>query len=314
MVCLNEVKNILTVDVEEAFHRNDLTLSSHQREILGGRVVEQTQRLLALLKAAGQRGTFFVLGEVAEQYPDLVKQLGEHGFEVGLHGYHHHLVYEQEEETFRCETHAAKVLLEKIGGGEVIGFRAPSWSITQKSLWALRTLADMGLQYDSSILPARAYLGGIRQSHPGIHRRKEAEIMEVPPSVVSIGRFRFPFSGGLYLRILPYGFIRACIKRLNTRGLPAVIYLHPWELDTGLPRLKVGWKGRYALYHNLDTVQTKIERLLAEFSFAPVCEVLQDVRSHMQPVYGYPGPVQEPIHDHINHGGSGPHHISRILP
>ena len=311
MVCFNAVKNILTVDVEEAFHRNDRTLSSHQRQILGGRVVEQTQRLLALLKSAGQQGTFFVLGEVAEQYPDLVRQLGEHGFELGLHGYHHHLVYEQDKETFRRETYAAKILLEEIGGKEVIGFRAPSWSITQKSLWALRILADMGFQYDSSILPARAYLGGIHQSDPGIHRRTEAEIIEVPPSVVSIGGFRIPFSGGLYLRILPYGLIRACIKRLNRRGLPAVIYLHPWELDTELPRLQLGWKGRYALYHNLDTVQTKIERLLAEFSFAPVCEVLQDVHSLMQPVYGYPGPVKEPIHDHTNHGRPEPHRISR---
>jgi polysaccharide deacetylase family protein (PEP-CTERM system associated) len=310
MVRLNTVKNILTVDVEEAFHRNDRTLSSHQREILGGRVVEQTQRLVALLKAAGQRGTFFVLGEVAEQHPDLVKQLGGDGFELGLHGYQHRLVYEQDKETFRRETHAAKVLLEKIGGKEVIGFRAPSWSITRKSLWALRILADMGLQYDSSILPARAYLGGIRQSHPGIHRRTEAEIVEVPPSVVSIGRFRLPFSGGLYLRTLPYWFIRACIKRLNNRGLPAIIYLHPWELDTELPRLTLGWKGRYALYHNLDTVQTKVKRLLAEFSFAPVYEVLLDTHFLMQPVYGYPGPV---IRDHTHHGDPGPH-ISSIAP
>jgi polysaccharide deacetylase family protein (PEP-CTERM system associated) len=279
MVQGNAMKNILTIDVEEAFHRNDLNLSPHQREILGGRVVEQTQRLLALLRATGQGGTFFVLGEVAEQYPELVKQLGENGFELGLHGYYHRLVYEQGEEAFRRETHAAKVLLEEIGGNEIIGFRAPSWSITQQSLWALRILADMGFQYDSSILPATSYLEGIRHSNPLIHQRAEAGIIEVPPSIVSIGRFRLPFSGGLYLRTLPYWFIRFCIKRLNKRGLPAVIYLHPWEMDTGLPRLRLGWKGRYALYHNLDTVQAKVERLLAEFSFAPVHEVLQDEHS-----------------------------------
>ena len=279
MVHSNAVKNILTVDVEEAFHRNDFNLSPYQRELLGGRVVEQTQRILALLRAAGQRGTFFVLGEVAEQYPDLVKQLGKNGFELGLHGYYHRLVYKQREEAFRRETHAAKVLLEEIGGSEVVGFRAPSWSITQKSLWALNILANMGFQYDSSILPARAYLGGIRRSNSEIHRRAEAEIIEVPPSIMRIGRFRLPFSGGIYLRTLPYRFIRSCIKRLNKRGLPAVIYLHPWELDTELPRLQLGWKGRYAVYHNLDTVQTKVERLLAEFSFAPVHEVLRDVHS-----------------------------------
>jgi polysaccharide deacetylase family protein (PEP-CTERM system associated) len=279
MVRVNAVKNILTVDVEEAFHRNDLRLSPHQRELLGGRVVEQTQRLVALLRAAGHRGTFFVLGEIAEQYPDLVKQLGEDGFELGLHGYYHRLVYEQGKEAFRRETHAAKELLEKIGGRKVVGFRAPSWSITRKSLWALRILAGMGFRYDSSILPAKSYLEGMHRSNPLIHRRSEAGIIEVPPSVVSLGRFRLPFSGGLYLRTLPYWFIRFFIKGLNKKGLPAVIYLHPWELDTELPRLRLGWKGRYALYHNLDTVQTKVERLLAEFSFAPVYEVLKDAHS-----------------------------------
>ncbi|OGP53827.1 MAG: hypothetical protein A2Y65_06030 [Deltaproteobacteria bacterium RBG_13_52_11] len=276
MVRVKEVKNILTVDVEESFHRNDLHLSRQQRELMGGRVIEQTERLVALLKAAGQRGTFFVLGEVAEKYPALVRMLGEDGFELGLHSYCHRLVYEQGEEEFRRETQAAKTMLEEMGGREVVGFRAPSWSITQKSLWALRILADMGFQYDSSILPARAYLGGIPWSNPLIHRRAEAEIIEVPPSIIKIGRFRLPFSGGLYLRTLPYGFIRYCITRLNKKGVPAVIYLHPWELDTDLPRIGVGWKGRYALYHNLDTVQPKVEQLLKEFSFAPVCEALGD--------------------------------------
>ena len=276
MVQGNGIKNILTVDVEEAFHRNDLRLSRRQRELLGGRVVEQTERLVSLLKAAGQRGTFFVLGEVADQYPDLVRRLAAQGFELGLHGYSHRLVYEQREGEFLKEMQAAKTLLEELGKRKVVGFRAPSWSITQRSLWALKILAAMGFQYDSSILPAKAYLGGVPGSNPLIHRRKEADIIEVPPSVVRMGPFRLPFSGGLYLRTLPYGFIRHCIMRLNKKGIPAVIYLHPWELDTGLPRLGLGWKGRYALYYNLKTTQAKVEQLLAEFSFAPVCEVLND--------------------------------------
>lgn len=276
MVQGNGVKNILTVDVEEAFHRNDLHLSRRQRELLGGRMVEQTELLVSLLQAAGQRGTFFVLGKVAEQYPDLVKRLAADGFELGLHGYSHCLIYEQREKEFLRETQAAKALLEERGGREVVGFRAPSWSITQRSLWALKLLAAMGFQYDSSILPARSYLGGVPSSNPLIHRRTEADIIEVPPSIVSMGPLRLPFSGGLYLRTLPYGFIRHCIARLNKKGIPAVIYLHPWELDTGLPRLRLGWKGRYALYYNLKTAQAKVEQLLAEFSFAPVCEVLND--------------------------------------
>jgi polysaccharide deacetylase family protein (PEP-CTERM system associated) len=279
MVQRDGVKNILTVDVEEAFHRNDLRLSRRQRALLEGRVVEQTERLASLVRAAGQRGTFFILGEVAEQHPELVKRLAADGFELALHGYSHRLVYEQREGEFLRETQAAKALLEEVGNRKIVGFRAPSWSITQRSLWALKILADMGFQYDSSILPAKAYLGGVPRSNPLIHRRKEADIIEVPPSIVSMGRFRFPFSGGLYLRALPYGFIRQCIMRLNKKGIPAVIYLHPWELDTGLPRLEVGWKGRFALYYNLDKTQRKVEQLLAEFSFAPVREVLNDAYS-----------------------------------
>jgi hypothetical protein len=134
----------------------------------------------------------------------------------------------------------------------------------------------MGFQYDSSILPAKAYLGGVPRSNPLIHRRTEADIIEVPPSVFSLGPFRLPFSGGLYLRTLPYGFIRYCITRLNKKGIPAVVYLHPWELDTEIPRLGLRWKGRYAIYHNLATAQAKVEQLLRDFSFAPVCEVLND--------------------------------------
>jgi polysaccharide deacetylase family protein (PEP-CTERM system associated) len=276
MVQGNGLKNILTVDVEEAFHRNDRSLSRRQRELLGGRVIEQTELLISLLQAAGQRATFFVLGEVAEQYPALVKQLAAAGFELGLHGYAHCLVYEQREGEFFRETQAAKALVEELGGREVVGFRAPSWSITQRSFWALKILAAMGFRYDSSILPTKSYLGGVPRSNPLIHRRTEANIIEVPPSIFSMGRFRLPFSGGLYLRTLPYGFIRHCIRRLNKRGIPAVIYLHPWELDAGLPRLQLGWEGRYALYHNLETTRPKVEQLLAEFSFVPVCEVLND--------------------------------------
>ncbi|UCC66694.1 MAG: polysaccharide deacetylase family protein [Deltaproteobacteria bacterium] len=280
---MSQLNNILTIDVEESFHRNDLLLSTGQRELLGGRLVEQTERLVSLLKAYGQRGTFFVLGEVAKEYPQLVMRFVEEGFELGIHGYHHELVYEQEREEFRHQTRKAKALLEEMVGKEIVGFRAPSWSITERSLWALKILADVGFQYDSSILPARAYLGGIPWSNTRIHRREEAEIIEVPPSIIKIGRLRLPFSGGLYLRILPYSFIQFCIKKLNKKGIPAVIYLHPWELDPELPRLRLKWKGRFALYHNLNTVQAKVERLLREFSFAPIQEVLKDAGSFRGP-------------------------------
>ena len=264
----------MTVDVEEAFHRNDMVLSAKQRLRLSGRVVEQTQRLISLLRAKQQGATFFVLGEVAARYPDLVHMIVKNKFELALHGYGHRLVYEQKEHAFRREISRAKTMLEKIGGMKVIGFRAPSWSITAKSLWALRVLAEMGFKYDSSILPAKVNLGGMYYSNPLIHRRLEADIIEIPPSVVNVWGIHLPFSGGLYLRMLPYAFIRSCIRKLNKKGMRAVIYLHPWEMDSDLPRLPLGIKGRFALYHNINTVRRKVEQLLKDFSFISIREVL----------------------------------------
>ena len=279
MVQSNQIKNILTVDVEEAFHRNDVVLSAKQRFKLSGRVVEQTQRLISLLRAEQQGATFFVLGEVAARYPGLVHMLVKNKFELALHGYGHRLVYEQKEHAFRREIIKAKAMLEEIGGKKVIGFRAPSWSITAKSLWALPALAEMGFKYDSSIFPARVNLGGMYYCNPLIHRRSEAEIIEIPPSIVNVWGIHLPFSGGLYLRLLPYDFIRSCIRKLNKKGMRAVVYLHPWEMDSNLPRLPIGFKGRFALYHNLDSVQRKVEQLLKDFSFISIREVLSDMSS-----------------------------------
>lgn len=270
------LRNILTVDLEEAFHRNDLTLAPQQSGAMRGRIVAQTRRLLELLESGGVKGTFFVVGEVAERYPKVITWLARQGHEIGLHGYTHRLVYEQGEEEFVQETRQGKRLLEQITGEAVIGFRAPSWSITERSLWALRILSEMGFRYDSSILPARACLGGISKANPLIHRRGEG-VIEVPPSIFRCGPLRLPFSGGLYLRCLPYWFVKRCIEGLNSRGLPAVVYLHPWELDPDLPRLRLNWKGRFALYYNLQGMQAKVKRLVAEFRFAPVREVLADV-------------------------------------
>jgi polysaccharide deacetylase family protein (PEP-CTERM system associated) len=274
MVQSNQVKNILTVDVEEAFHRNDISLTAKQRQKLSGRVIEQTERLISLLNAKQQGATFFVLGEVASQYPDIVRMIVKNKFELASHGYRHGLVYEQKQKKFRSETIKAKSILEEIGGMRVIGFRAPSWSITTKSLWALQILADVGFTYDSSILPSKVNLGGMYRSNPLIHHRPEAKIIEIPPSIVNAWGIRVPFSGGLYLRILPYTFIRSCISKLNKKGIRAVIYLHPWEMDSDLPRLPLGIKGRFALYYNLDTVQRKLEQLLRDFSFISAHEVL----------------------------------------
>jgi polysaccharide deacetylase family protein (PEP-CTERM system associated) len=280
MVQDNKVKNILTVDVEEAFHRNDIFLTSKQRLKLEGRFLDQTQRLISLLRSEGQGATFFILGEIADRYPDIVRIIIKNKFEVASHGYGHRLVYKQKKNFFCNETIRSKSLLEEIGGVKVIGFRAPSWSITAKSLWALPLLADIGFKYDSSILPSRVNLGGIYYSNRFIHYRPDANIIEIPPSIINLWGIHVPFSGGLYLRVLPYTFLRSCIRKLNKKGIRAVIYLHPWEMDIELPRLPLGIKGRFALYHNLDTVPQKVEQLLNDFSFISVREALENKASN----------------------------------
>jgi polysaccharide deacetylase family protein (PEP-CTERM system associated) len=234
-------------------------------------VVANTQRLLAILGQFGVRGTFFILGWVAERYPQLVRDIAACGHEIACHGFSHRLVYEQSPEEFYEETRRAKNLLEDISGSAVHGYRAASYSIVRKSLWALDILADLGFVYDSSIFPVRHDRYGIPDAERVPHRMstpKGKSIVEWPLATARILGMRLPVAGGGYFRLLPYRLSRWGLASINRREMrPFIFYLHPWEIDPAQPRVSATWLSRFRHYTNLEKCEERLRRLLSEFRF-----------------------------------------------
>jgi len=271
--------NVLTVDVEEYFHANamDAAVDPSSWDRLPRRVENNTRRLLDLLSEHDVSATFFILGWVAERLPGLVVEIARRGHEVACHGYAHRLVYRLGPRRFRDDVARGKRILEDCLGMRISGFRAASCSIVATTLWALDILIEEGFEYDSSIFPVRHDIYGI----PGFHRfavrlrRDGGEIVEIPLSTVNLLGRNWPVAGGGYLRILPYWMTRAAVRRLNSHDrAPAIVYLHPWELDSEQPRLPAGTLSRFRQYTNLGRSEARIRRLLSEFSFAPIRDVI----------------------------------------
>jgi polysaccharide deacetylase family protein (PEP-CTERM system associated) len=278
-----KVANVLTVDVEDYYHVSafDGVLPRSAWQSLESRVCANTHRLLDIFDEFGVRGTFFVLGLVGEQHPQLVRDIAGRGHEIASHGYAHRLVYDQTPRQFAEDVRKAKALLEDACGCEVAGYRAPSYSITPRSLWAIDVLLQQGYRYDASIFPIRHDRYGIPVSerHPYAIRRGGGTMMEVPGSTTRIGPINLPIAGGGYFRLLPYGWTRWGINRVNQReGRPAVFYLHPWEIDPGQPRLTIGRLGTLRHYRNLGETERRLRMLLAEFRFGPMDALLADSR------------------------------------
>jgi len=268
------IPNALTVDVEDYFHVAALAPSVHRDSWISreSRVVGNTQKLLAIFEEFDVRGTFFVLGWVAERYPQLVRDIAAHGHEIACHGYSHRLVYEQSPQEFYQETHRAKNLLQEITGSAVLGYRAASYSIVRESLWALDILVELGFVYDSSIFPVRHDRYGIHDAERAPHRMATPtgkSIVEWPLATARILGFRLPVAGGGYFRLFPYGLSRWGLASINRRELrPFVFYLHPWEIDPAQPRVSASWLSRFRHYTNLGKCEERLRRLLAEFRFS----------------------------------------------
>jgi len=268
------IPNALTVDVEDYFHVAALAPSIHRDSWISreSRVVGNTQKLLAIFEEFDVRGTFFVLGWVAERYPQLVRDIAAHGHEIACHGYSHRLVYEQSPQEFYQETHRAKNLLQEITGSAVLGYRAASYSIVRESLWALDILVELGFVYDSSIFPVRHDRYGIHDAERAPHRMATPTgkyIVEWPLATARILGFRLPVAGGGYFRLFPYGLSRWGLASINRRELrPFVFYLHPWEIDPAQPRVSASWLSRFRHYTNLGKCEERLRRLLAEFRFS----------------------------------------------
>jgi polysaccharide deacetylase family protein (PEP-CTERM system associated) len=270
--------NALTIDVEEYFHPNALdgVVEPSEWERLPHRVERNTNRVLEILAEFDTRATFFVLGWVAERWPGLVREIARRGHEIACHGYAHRLAYRLGPEGFRADVERAHKVLQDVTGALVAGFRAASYSIVDESLWALDVLIDLGFAYDSSIFPIRHDIYGI----PGFSRfpirveRPGGEILEIPPSTVRLLGRNWPTAGGGYFRLAPYWLTRLALGHLNRReGVPAMVYLHPWELDVDQPRLAVGALTRLRQYANLGATERRLRHLLAEFRLAPIRDV-----------------------------------------
>jgi polysaccharide deacetylase family protein (PEP-CTERM system associated) len=243
-------------------------------------VARNTERLLELFARRGVLATFFVLGCVADRHRGLVKRIAESGHEIASHGQSHRLVYEQDPITFREETRRSRATLQDASGQPVLGYRAASFSITARSLWALDILAEEGFTYDSSVFPVVHDRYGIPGARRGPHRLRSpggALLVEVPPSTVALGRFTLPVGGGGYLRLYPLRMTSWAIRRLNRReGLPAVVYVHPWEVDPGQPRIRAPFRSRFRHYTGLESTAGKLGELLRRFRFGPMSDLLRD--------------------------------------
>lgn len=270
------MKNILTIDLEEWFHANYHDDVFDPQKTYEVRIVQNTKRLLALFKEHQAKATFFVLGYVAEQHPQLIREIAAAGHEIATHGYAHQLVYQQTPTEFKADVSRAKKLVEDIMGQSIKGYRAPSWSITSKSLWAWDILADLGFVYDASVFPIETYLYGLPSAprfpyHPEYNERA-LNLLEVPSSTVRILNKNIPFAGGFYFRALPYSLIAQGIKTVNKEGQPTIVYLHPREIDPGQPRLTLSWKESLIHYYGIGGCERKLIRVLKRFKFTSIEE------------------------------------------
>jgi len=275
--------NAFSVDVEDyyqvgAFAR---TIKPDEWDRWESRVVANTRRMLEILKQARQpvKGTFFVLGWVAERHPNLVPEICAAGHEIASHGFAHRLVYEMTEEEFRNDVRRTKQLLQEQSGQEVAGYRAPSFSIVKRTPWAHRVLVEEGYRYDSSVFPIHHDLHGNADAPREIHRidTEAGPIREFPPAVVRFFEQNLPTGGGGYFRFFPYFVTRRMLRSINTAGRPFVFYLHPWEIDPDQPRIQgAPLKSHFRHYLNLHRTAARLARLLNDFDFAPICDILEE--------------------------------------
>jgi len=271
--------NALSIDVEDYFMVSAFAnvVKFEDWSKYESRVEQNTYKILGLLEDHKVKATFFVLGWVAEHYPKLIREIHSRGHEVACHGYSHRLVYDLSLKEFQEDTRKAKALIEDTIGMAIFGYRAASYSILQRSLWALDILIEEGFVYDSSIFPIyhdRYGYHGFNRFPVNIKRGERGNIMEVPLSTIRLLGKNIPIAGGGYLRLFPIKFVKWAIRSLNEKEIqPAVIYFHPWEIDPEQPRLNGSRRSTFRHYINMDETFAKISLLLDTFRFGPIREV-----------------------------------------
>ena len=274
-------RHCLSFDIEEHFQVSAFESPMRRRhwEQFESRVEVNTERLLGLLAKRGVRATFFVLGWVAERYPSLVRRIASAGHEVASHGYAHELITGQTPIAFREDIRKAKGILESILSQPVLGYRAPSFSITKDTMWATQILVEEGYVYDSSIFPVLHDRYGVPSANPEAHQllTMSGVLWEVPPSTVKYLGVRLPVAGGGYFRLYPYAVLRTLLRKLEGEGTSLVMYMHPWEFDPDQPRMEGSLASRMRHYLNLDKTESRMRELLQDFSVAPIRQVFPQI-------------------------------------
>lgn len=276
------IQNAISIDVEDYFQVAALaeSIDVSEWDNIDSRVEANTHRILDLFDHHNVKATHFVLGWVADRFPNLVREISSRGHEVASHGYSHQLIYDQTPEVFKQETEKSKKLLEDITGQAVIGYRAASYSITKNSLWALDILAEAGFKYDSSIFPVHHDRYGIHGSPREPHLLKTPNghrLIEYPLSTYQVLGQTLPIAGGGYFRLYPYWLSRYFYRQLNKDSKSFVFYLHPWEVDPDQPKVDVSWFSRFRHYNNLDQCENRLSKLLSEFSFMTMSDKLESL-------------------------------------
>ncbi len=277
---------VLSVDVEDYYQVEAFAayVNRGDWDRWPPRVERNTHRVLDLCDEFGIKATYFVLGWVAQRFPQLAREIAGRGHELACHSFWHRPVYTLTPEEFRQDLRQARDAIEQAGGVTVTGYRAPTWSITAKSLWALDVLAEEGFIYDSSIYPIRHDLYGMPGAERFPHQLHTAggSMLEFPPATVRALGIHLPSAGGGYLRILPLGYTEWALRRLEREGAPCVVvYVHPWELDPEQPRIAAGLKSRLRHYTNLGAMERRLRHLMRRYRFEPFRDVLQGVAARI---------------------------------
>ena len=268
------MKHVFSVDVEDWYQGIEIPLGRWNG--YEHRVRQSMGAMLELCAAHGVRATCFILGKVAEDHPELVREIHRAGHEIATHGYSHEKVYHLTPDRFREELRRSIGTLGSLTGQQVQGHRAPYFSITRASLWALEILAEEGILYDSSIHPVVNHRYGIPNADrvaTTINTESGHRLLEVPVSTVRLPKLNLPVGGGAYLRLYPYSFLRWCLRRLERSGESIGIYMHPWELDPDHPRIDLPFRVAATHYVNLRSTRGKLEALFRDFQFAPYRDV-----------------------------------------
>jgi polysaccharide deacetylase family protein (PEP-CTERM system associated) len=270
----NRLTNILTIDVEDWYMDTDISTWDSYED----RVVQSTEKILEILDETNTKATFFVVGYVAEHFPELIEEIKGRGHEIGTHGYTHTPITKRTPSEFEEDLLKSIGILEDITKDKIRGHRACEFSIVEKTSWAIDILKKNGLKYDSSVFPVKTHLYGVPDAplfsyhitSLNIKRNNpEDDFLEIPLSVYSfpIVHKNIPISGGFYLRIFPYWFIKHAMKRINKKGHPAIIYIHPWEFDPDQPRIK---ELKWYHYYRLSSTERKFKKLLKDFKFSSI--------------------------------------------